>query len=379
MLNWKDLGHPLAGGAEVYTHEITRRWAAAGHSVTWFSAAYPGAAPEESSAGGVRMVRRGGRYGVYGAARSWYAAHGRGEFDLVIDEVNIRPFGAIHWADVPVVALVHSVAGEIWHHVYPWPLAAFGRWVLEPAWLRVYRDCPVITVSPSSRDSLARYGLRRLWTVPDGVSVRARPNVPREKVPTLVVLGRLTPAKQVDHVLRAFEYLRADGFDARLWIVGDGPDMPRLRRIAPPGTTFHGLVDPAERDRLLARAHVHVCASVREGWALTADEAAAMGTPTLGYDRPGLRDAVPAAGGVLVPPDPRALADALAARLPGWYAAPAAAGWSGGARPWDEVADRFLAVCRRAADAADSMPTPTPALENGYAHAVDTDAPDRRD
>ena len=39
ICNWKDLRHPGAGGAEVYTHECARRWAAAGHEVTLFCAA----------------------------------------------------------------------------------------------------------------------------------------------------------------------------------------------------------------------------------------------------------------------------------------------------------------------------------------------------
>jgi len=363
VLNWKDLTHPQAGGAEVYTHEITRRWAADRHEVTWFSAGHPSARAEETNPHGVRLVRRGGRYGVYRAARDWYSARG-GEFDLVIDEVNTRPFGAVRWADAPVVALIHQVACEIWHHTYPWPAAALGRWVLEPAWLRAYRDAPVITVSPSSRDSLAQYGLRRMWTVPAGIAARDRPDVPREHRPTLIVLGRLAPAKQVNHILRAFTYLREDGFDGQLWIVGDGPDAARLRRIAPPATTFYGLVDRAERDKLLARSHVHVCASVREGWALTVDEAAAMGTPTLAYDRPGLRDSVPAARGVLVAPTPRALADGIGARLSEWTERPAAHGWPGGARPWDEVADRVLSVCLQATGAAATNPTAPRVSEN---------------
>ena len=364
VLNWKDLTHPQAGGAEVYTHEITRRWTADGHEVTWFSAGHPGARADETNPHGVRLVRRGGRYGVYRAARDWYTAPGAGRFDLVIDEVNTRPFGAVRWADAPVVALIHQVAREIWHHVYPWPAAAVGRWVLEPAWLRAYRDSPVITVSPSSRDSLAGYGLRRMWTVPAGIAARGRPDVPREERPTLIALGRLAPAKQVDHILRAFAHLREDGFDGQLWVVGDGPAAARLRRIAPPATTFHGLVDRAERDSLLARAHVHVCASVREGWALTVDEAAAMGTPTLAYDRPGLRDSVPAARGVLVRPTPRALADGIGARLPEWIARPAAHGWPGGARPWDEVADRVLAVCLHATGAGTAPATNIPLPSN---------------
>jgi hypothetical protein len=73
------------------------------------------------------------------------------------------------------------------------------------------------------------------------------------------------------------------------------------------------------------------------------DEAADMGTPAIGYDRPGLRDSVPAAGGVLVRPTPAAMADELARRLPGWMTEPATEGWAGGAVDWDTVAKTVLA------------------------------------
>ena len=38
VLNWRDVRHPQAGGAEQYMHQIARRWVAAGAHVTWFTA-----------------------------------------------------------------------------------------------------------------------------------------------------------------------------------------------------------------------------------------------------------------------------------------------------------------------------------------------------
>ena len=51
-----------------------------------------------------------------------------------------------------------------------------------------------------------------------------------------------------------------------------------------------------------ARAHVLVATSVREGWGLNVSEAAACGTPAIGYSVPGLVDSIPASGGALVEP-----------------------------------------------------------------------------
>lgn len=342
IFNWKDLRHPNAGGAEVYTQEVARRWVAAGHEVTLFCAAVDGA-PGTEDVDGVRVVRRGGRFGVYRAARDFYRRSGRGRFDLVVDEVNTRPFGCVGWVrDTPVVALIHQVCREIWYHEMPLPVAVLGRYVLEPMWLRRYRDAPVLTVSPSSRDSLAHYGLRNLTVVPEGINHRRRPDVARADRPTVVFLGRLAKNKGPLAALAAFDLLRRRMPEAQLWVIGDGPLRAAVAAQAPPGVTLFGRVPQAERDELLASAHVLVATSVREGWALVVDEAADMGTPTIGYDRPGLRDSVPAAGGLLVEPTPAALAEALERMLPQWMAAPATEGWAGGAVDWDTVADTVL-------------------------------------
>lgn len=342
ICNWKDLRHPHAGGAEVYTHEIARRWVGAGHGVTLFCSAVDDA-PEVEEIDGVRVVRRGSRLGVYPAARAYYRDEGRRQFDLVIDEVNTRPFGCVSWVvDATVVALIHQVCREIWYQEMPLPLAMLGRYVLEPVWLRRYRDVPVLTVSTSSRDSLAQYGLRRVTVVPPGINRRPRPSVPRQPWPTIVFLGRLTPNKGPLEALNAFKLLQRRMPEARMWIIGDGPLRSAITDLAGEGVTVFGRVSQTKRDELLARAHVLVVTSVREGWGLVVDEAAAMGTPAVGYDRPGLRDSVSAAGGLLVDPTPAAMAEALERMLPVWTAFPATEGWASGAVDWDVVADAVL-------------------------------------
>jgi O-antigen/teichoic acid export membrane protein len=166
--NWRDLAHPLAGGAEVYLQSVAREWVRSGHEVTIFCAFVAGR-PAREVADGVQIIRCGGRLGVYRAARRYWRREGDGQFDLVVDCVNTRPFLCPRFVrNVPTVAVVHQVAREIWRYETPWPISALGRYLLEPAWLRTYRDVPVVTVSESSRKSLAEYGLRRITVVPEG-------------------------------------------------------------------------------------------------------------------------------------------------------------------------------------------------------------------
>ncbi len=349
ILNWKDLANPNAGGAEVYTEEVARRWVSWGHDVTLFCASVE-ARPETEYVEGVKVIRRGGRLGVYAAARRFVSSQPPEAFDVIIDEVNTRPFLTPRYVSgTPVVAFIHQVAREIWFHETPWPLAALGRYVLEPRWLRSYRDVPTLTVSDSSAESLRDYGLRNIQVMPEGIDIDTNiPPTHKAAEPTICFVGRLSSSKRPEHILDAFALLRKTVPNARLDMVGDGPLRRRLEARAVPGVTFHGRVDSVTKLTLMARAHALVLTSVREGWGLVVDEAAAVGTRTIAYDRPGLRDSVPAAGGQLVAPTPAALAAGLVSVLPEW--SHTSSGWMGGATDWNTVAKEVL---RHVADIAE--------------------------
>jgi len=113
----------------------------------------------------------------------------------------------------------------------------------------------------------------------------------------------------------------------------------------------NGRVPPAELLDELARADVLVAPSLRgESFGLVLVEAMAAGVPVVASDIPGYRDVVGAAG-VLVPPgDPAALAGALDALLgdEAERARLADAGRREAARfAWPHVAERVLAVYER--------------------------------
>jgi glycosyltransferase involved in cell wall biosynthesis len=286
--------------------------------VTLFAAAAEGR-PAREIVEGVEIVRDGGRLSVYSAARRFWSSRESGSYDVVVDEINTRPFLTPRWIhDTPVVALIHQLAREIWSYEMPFPISFLGRHVLEPWWLRAYREVPALTVSVSSAESLARHhGWRDVTVVPEGYTPHPVPNVTKERDPTVAFLGRLVAMKRPDDAVEAFRLL-ADRFEsARLWVIGDGPLLPRLRADAPAHVEFLGRVDREELLKRLARAHVLVSTSVREGWGLNVSEAAACGTPTIAYAVPGLVDSVQASRGALVEPTPAALAAALASFFEG--------------------------------------------------------------
>ena len=313
ILNWRDIANPDAGGAEVFTHEVAKRWVEQGHHVSLLTSRFPGGRGTEQI-DGVRILRDGHlRRGTFYLLVQRRLARLSG-YDVILDEINTVPFLTPLWQDhlPPTVALIHQLADDIWDTEVPRPLAIVGRRV-EPRLLRMYRDVPVATVSGSTMADLRRVGLRDVRVVLEGRD-EAPPvaHLAKESVPTFAFIGRLAANKRPDHAIAAFRRIRDSLPDAHLWVIGRGALEAQLRASAPEGVEFLGRVSRQEMYERMARAHCLLVPSIREGWGLVITEANGVGTPAVGYDAPGIRDAIrPGRTGVLAPSgDPRALADA---------------------------------------------------------------------
>jgi glycosyltransferase involved in cell wall biosynthesis len=331
ILNWRDLDHPQSGGAEVLTHGHARRLVERGHRVTMFVGAAEGA-PGEEVVDGVRIVRRGGPVTTRAHALRWYRRHARmnGRFDVVVEEVNTLPYFFSRLTGAPALLWIHQLAREVWWHEAPWPLAPLG-YALERTYLRLYRSLPAVVLSQSTKSDLLSLGFREesVAVVRPAIDLpEAQPHVDRQPG-LLVYVGRVAPSKRVDHLVRALAAVRESGIDARLNIVGRGPqsEADSLASLArdlgvEAFVRLRGYVDPAEKQLLFARASLVVMASVREGWGLAVTEANALGTPAVVYDRPGLRDSTAhEQTGLVTGCDPSSLAAGIVRALnePGLY------------------------------------------------------------
>lgn len=318
FLNWRDIRHPRHGGAEVYNHEVCRRLVAAGHRVELFTAAFPGALPEEEI-DGVRIVRRGRQWTVH--LRAWlrYRRRARAGFDVVVEEINTLPFWSPLWAGIPTVLVIHQLAREVWWYESRQPLSTVG-YLAERYYLRPYRRVPVVTLSRSTSDDLRRLGFRGpVELLPPGVSWPEAWQRPAPAVPTFVYLGRLAPSKRVHEIIEAFALARRALPGARLRLIGSGPPgyTARLAALAErlgvtAGLELSGRLDEDRKFEALAGATAIAMASVREGWGIVVSEAGAVGTPSAVYDVAGLRDStVDGETGLVVQPRPEALAAAM--------------------------------------------------------------------
>lgn len=290
--NWRDIKNPDAGGAEVFTHEVAQRLVGKGYNITLFTAEFPGCSLNENI-NGVKIVRRGGRYKVYAKAAEYYKNHNN-DYELVIDEINTRPFLTPKFVkNKSIIALFHQMAREFWFYETPFPLNYIGYYYLEKKWLSNYKDVPTITVSHSSKKDLEEMGFRRIFVVPEGLNVKPMADVPQKELePTIIFIGRMKKAKLPQHALKAFSFIKKEIPETKMWVIGDGYMLSELKEMNIQGVTFYGHVGSELKYELMRKAHVALVPAVREGWGLVVTESNAMGTPAVAYNVHGLRDSV---------------------------------------------------------------------------------------
>jgi glycosyltransferase involved in cell wall biosynthesis len=206
------------------------------------------------------------------------------------------------------------------------PLASLSTW-----WevLAGRRTDLVVCVSEDERRRGRAAGVAcSIEVVPNGVDVEsrvphptgpARRNLGLTDQPTVVCVGRLARQKGQDLLLQAWPAVLASVPDARLVLVGDGPDRSALQAAAPPGVLFVGA--RTDVDDFLAAADVVALPSRWEGNPLVSLEAMAAGRPVVASGVDGVRAAIGDTGIVVEPGDVPGMARAIA----GLLADPAAA------------------------------------------------------
>jgi glycosyltransferase involved in cell wall biosynthesis len=289
VLNWRDPWHPEGGGSEIYLDQVTRRLAAEGKQVTFFTADYDGASPDETIEG-VRFVRRGNHLSVYLWAALMVLTHRFGRVDTVLEVQNGMPFLARLFTRAKVVVLVHHVHREQWPVVGA--LLAKVGWFMESKaapWVNRHND--YVAVSQVTADELATLGVdpRRIRIAYNGVPpVPPFTPLPQDENPHLVALSRLVPHKQVEHAVHALHALSDEFPGATLTVMGDGWWADHLEALVAElrmedRVRLLGFVDDATKFSELSRGWVHVMPSLKEGWGLSIIEAAHVSVPSIAY------------------------------------------------------------------------------------------------
>lgn len=235
-------------------------------------------------------------------------------------------------------------------------------WLLSRLERMNARQSPlIITTSNYCRQSIHRhYGVppERIRLVPEGIDLTQWPApVARDGGQTILCVARQYPRKHIADLIQAFAQVRQRLPDARLVIIGDGPEHANLKTLAHTlglGTSCQltgALPSDDEVRTWYYRADLFCLPSVQEGFGIVFLEAMAAGLPIVATTAAAIPEVVPhGMAGLLVPPaDVAALADALTTLLGdaslrrryGSFGRDYVAQFD-----WMRVAEQFLAVTR---------------------------------
>jgi len=310
MLSWRDIKSPDMGGAEIFTHEMMRNSDLSKYSFMHFSPMFDGA-EEKEDIDGILYIRSGDLRSVVFRARKYYQEHNE-RIDFVVDQCNTFRFFTRFWVQAEKrIFFIHQLTREIWDIQSRFPINKIGK-IMETSMLQLSKNDLTITVSQSTKQDLLDVGFdeTNVTVLPEGIDFtpwKKSEFFEKEPDPTFIYIGRFAKYKGIDTCFEAFGKIKHEHKNARLWIVGKKDEHYINQSLLPICTqygltygrpeekydvTFYGFVTNEKKLELMSRAHLLFMPSIREGWGLIITEAAAVGTPSIVYNSPGLRDAV---------------------------------------------------------------------------------------
>ncbi len=173
------------------------------------------------------------------------------------------------------------------------PLARLGlRLLVRPLRKADYKAAQkvdyFIANSNHIKDDIKRYYGRDAAVVHPPVDIDRFKKVAFTKREGFVTVGRLVPNKRVDVIVQACSRLNLP-----LTVVGRGPDLPRLKKLAGPSVVFDTVASDQAVVEYMARAKAFLFASF-EDFGITPVEAMAAGTPVIAYKAGGALDYIQA-------------------------------------------------------------------------------------
>ncbi|WP_169942953.1 glycosyltransferase family 4 protein [Campylobacter sp. RM15925] len=101
-----------------------------------------------------------------------------------------------------------------------------------------------------------------------------------------ITVSRLVPYKKIDIIVEAFNI---NG--KKLVVIGDGPQMSKIKSIAKPNVEILGFLDDKKISQMLSRARAFIFCAL-EDFGIAPVEAQACGTPVICYGQGGAKESV---------------------------------------------------------------------------------------
>ena len=299
--------HPEVGGGENWFKNIGSELVRRGHRVVVF--AQPRfKAPEDEIIDGISVKRVGipvlGRRDPY--LRSAFSL----VFHLLSDPIHASRYDVVVgqgsaltgrlpvlWAKhIPTICVIHDIYGlhgSIQNKGYV--KGILRHLALE----KILPRLPItqwVAVSETTRRKLKFLGIsaRRIGVVRNGVTWSESQHLRQKERSSITYLGRLVRHKHPEDFIQAVSHVEP-GLPWVANVAGEGELLGDLRELTyrlglQSRISFLGRVSDEQKVELLSSSVCVVLPSLAEGWGTVLTEAAAVGTPSIAYDIPAIRE-----------------------------------------------------------------------------------------
>jgi glycosyltransferase involved in cell wall biosynthesis len=225
------------------------------------------------------------------------------DYDLVISSTYCVAKGVLTGPNQVHVSYCHSPMRYAWDHYHEY-LREMNLERGLKSWFARWQLHKIRTWDVRSNNSVdhfvanSKFVARRISKFYGRTSTIVNPPVDTsvfqlqtEKEDYYVTAGRFVPFKRLDIVAEAFKSMP----DKKLYILGDGPEMEKIKSKAGPNTVFPGFLPAAEVNRYLSKAKAFIFPS-EEDFGIVPVEAQACGTPVIAFGKGGALETVIAPG-----------------------------------------------------------------------------------
>jgi glycosyltransferase involved in cell wall biosynthesis len=221
------------------------------------------------------------------------------KYDLVISSSYAVAKGVITGPDQLHISYVHSPVRYAWdlQHEYFREMglnrglkAWLAKWMLHR--VRMWDARTANGVDHFLANS--HFIRRRVWKIYRREATVIYPPVDVQEFPLqetkddfFMTASRMVPYKRIDMIVEAFSYLS----DKRLVVIGDGPELSRIKSKATPNVSILGHQSDDSLRHYMQHARAFVFAA-QEDFGIAPVEAQACGTPVIAYGKGGVTESV---------------------------------------------------------------------------------------
>lgn len=220
-------------------------------------------------------------------------------YDLVISSSHAVAKGVITGPDQLHISYVHSPMRYAWDLTHQYlsesnlergPRSWLARSILHYMRMWDYRTAPGVDAFVGNSAFIARR-IKKVYSR-DATVIHPPVNTENftpvaQKDDFYLTASRLVPYKKVPVIVQAFARMP----ERKLVVIGDGPEMAKVRAVAAPNVQIMGYQPDEVLKDHLQRARAFLFAA-EEDFGIVPVEAQACGTPVIGYGRGGLTETV---------------------------------------------------------------------------------------